>query len=67
MKPYVVGIDIGGTNTQMGIVDSRGNILARNAIKTGGHPEVTDFIDDLYVALMQIIEQNGMKDKIGAQ
>ena len=65
MKPYVIGIDIGGTNTQMGIVDSRGNVLARNAIKTGGHPEVTDFIDDLHAALMQTIEQNGMKGEIG--
>ena len=24
-KPYVVGIDIGGTNTVFGIVDARGN------------------------------------------
>ena len=27
-KPYVVGIDIGGTNTVFGIVDARGTILA---------------------------------------
>ena len=26
-KPYVVGIDIGGTNTVFGIVDARGTIL----------------------------------------
>ena len=26
-KPYVVGMDIGGTNTVFGIVDSRGNVL----------------------------------------
>ena len=25
-KPYVVGMDIGGTNTVFGIVDSRGNV-----------------------------------------
>ncbi|MDE6684072.1 MAG: ROK family protein, partial [Duncaniella sp.] len=24
MKPYVIGIDIGGTNTVFGIVDARG-------------------------------------------
>lgn len=28
-KPYVVGMDIGGTNTVFGIVDSRGNVLAK--------------------------------------
>ena len=27
-KPYVVGIDIGGTNTVFGIVDARGTIIA---------------------------------------
>ena len=26
-KPYVIGIDVGGTNTVVGIVDKRGQIL----------------------------------------
>jgi len=33
-KPYVVGIDIGGTNTVFGIVDARGTIIASGSIKT---------------------------------
>ena len=33
-KPYVVGIDIGGTNTVFGIVDARGTVLASASIKT---------------------------------
>ena len=33
-KPYVVGIDIGGTNTVFGIVDARGVVLASSSIKT---------------------------------
>ena len=33
-KPYVVGMDIGGTNTVFGVVDSRGNVLASDSIKT---------------------------------
>ena len=32
-KPYVVGIDIGGTNTVFGIVDARGIIIASSSIK----------------------------------
>jgi len=28
-KPYVVGIDIGGTNTVFGIVDARGTIICQ--------------------------------------
>lgn len=34
-KPYVVGIDIGGTNTVFGVVDARGTILYSSSIKTG--------------------------------
>ena len=33
-KPYVVGMDIGGTNTVFGIVDSRGNVLSTDSVKT---------------------------------
>ena len=32
-KPYVVGMDIGGTNTVFGIVDQRGNVLATDSVK----------------------------------
>ena len=32
MKPYVLGIDIGGTNTVFGIVDARGNVIALSLI-----------------------------------
>lgn len=44
-KPYVVGIDIGGTNTVLGVVDARGTILGSSSIKTGVYAEVTDYID----------------------
>lgn len=39
-KPYVVGIDIGGTNTVFGIVDARGTIIASGAVKTQVYPTV---------------------------
>ena len=39
-KPYVVGIDIGGTNTVFGIVDARGTIIASSSIKTGAYEDV---------------------------
>ena len=41
-KPYVVGIDIGGTNTVFGIVDARGTIIASGSIKTNKFNEVED-------------------------
>ena len=37
IKPYVIGLDLGGTNSVFGIVDSRGDIKATTAIKTQGY------------------------------
>ncbi len=31
-KPYVLGIDIGGTNTVFGIVDARGHVVASDSM-----------------------------------
>ena len=63
-KPYVVGIDIGGTNTVFGIVDARGNVIASNSIKTGKHANIEDYIAELKVALKKLIEAHDAKDKI---
>ncbi len=64
MKPYVVGIDIGGTNTVFGIVDARGNVIASSSIKTGKHADVNDYIAELKTALMTLIESHDATDKI---
>ncbi len=40
IKPYVIGLDLGGTNSVFGIVDARGDIKATTAIKTGGYEKV---------------------------
>ena len=45
MKPYVIGLDLGGTNSVFGIVDSRGEIKATTAIKTQGFDTVDDYVD----------------------
>ena len=36
-KPYVIGMDMGGTNTVFGIVDARGQVVASDSIKTKKH------------------------------
>ena len=46
-KPYVVGIDIGGTNTVFGVVDARGTILYSSSIKTGKYTDVDDYVSEL--------------------
>lgn len=63
-KPYVVGIDIGGTNTVFGIVDARGSILYSGSIKTGKHVDINDYITELAKGLDSVIDQAGGYDKI---
>ena len=66
MKPYVIGLDLGGTNSVFGIVDARGEIKATTAIKTGGYDTAEAFVDASVNALQPIIEQVGGIDTIKA-
>ena len=63
-KPYVVGIDIGGTNTVFGVVDARGTILYSGSIKTGKYADVNDYVAELAKGLKSVIDQAGGPDKI---
>ena len=58
-KPYVVGMDIGGTNTVMGIVDQQGNILATDAVKTGQYTQVEEYVEAVCAKLIPLIEEHG--------
>jgi glucokinase len=63
-KPYVIGIDIGGTNSVFGVVDARGTILYNGSIKTGRYEDINDYIAILSEGLKDVIEQAGGPGKI---
>lgn len=63
-KPYVLGIDMGGTNTVFGIVDARGHVLASSSIKTAKHSVFEDYINELHDEIMKLLEANDAVDKI---
>lgn len=52
-----LGIDIGGTNTKFGIVNHRGDILAKGTLKTSEYEKVEDFIDALYDKVKPILDE----------
>ena len=62
-KPYVVGMDIGGTNTVFGGVDSRGNVLASDSIKTQEHEEIDEYVDAVCKKLIPLLQQFGGAEK----
>ena len=67
LKPYVIGLDLGGTNSVFGIVDSRGDIKATTSIKTQGYGDDAEAYVDAWVeALQLIIDQVGGIEKIKA-
>lgn len=59
LKPYVIGLDLGGTNSIFGIVDIRGEIKATTAIKTQAYDNVEDYVKASLDALHIIIDQVG--------
>ncbi len=63
-KPYVIGIDMGGTNTVFGIVDARGVVIASSSIKTQKHNNINDYIDELHVEITRLIEACDATGKI---
>ena len=58
-KPYVIGIDMGGTNTVFGVVDARGHVIARSSIKTQQYPDINDYVNALHEEMMKIIDSVG--------
>ena len=63
-KPYVVGIDIGGQTSKMGIVDTRGQVLSQTVIRTDTYDDVDLYIDELAAALEKIVKESESEGKI---
>jgi len=63
-KPYVIGIDMGGTNTAFGVVDRRGEILFRSSISTLGYTKGEDYVNDLGNAVNDLIDNNNLRDDV---
>ncbi len=57
MKKAAIGIDIGGTNTVLGIVDMDGNIIARNSMPTKTSSDYHPYMNSLTGLIMNTISQ----------
>lgn len=62
--PYVVGIDIGGQTTKMGVVDTRGQVLAQTVIRTDTYDDENLFVAEVAEALDKIIRESASEGKI---
>ena len=60
----VVGIDVGGQTTKIGVVDIQGTVLAQTVIRTDTYSEVDPYIAELAEAVNRIIKEAGAEGKI---
>ena len=61
---YVVGIDVGGQTSKLGVVDARGAVLAQTVIRTDTYSEVEPYIAELADAVKRIIRESGTEGKV---
>ncbi|MCQ2266229.1 MAG: ROK family protein [Bacteroidaceae bacterium] len=58
-KSYVIGLDMGGTNSVFGIVDSRGTIKSQTVISTKAYPDINDYVKAAVEALQPALDMVG--------
>jgi len=64
-KQYVVGIDVGGQTSKIGVVDARGEILSQTVIRTDTYgSDAEAYIKDLAKAVKSCIKESGKEDEI---
>ncbi|MBR1792212.1 MAG: ROK family protein [Bacteroidales bacterium] len=57
---YAIGIDIGGTNTDMGLVRNDGTIIERRNLKTSQYTIFSQYVNDLAEAIRSMIETHSI-------
>lgn len=61
---YVVGIDIGGQTSKIGVVDARGTVLAQTVIRTDNHTDVNLFVEELSEAVKKVIKDGKVEGQV---
>lgn len=56
MKKLAAGIDIGGTNTEFGLVDAEGKVLAKATLKMEEYPDLDEYIKTLYLTIEKMLK-----------
>ena len=61
---FVVGIDVGGQTTKIGVVDARGAVLAQTVIRTDTCDDAAPFIAELAAAVKKVIKDAGVEGNV---
>ncbi len=58
MREYVLGIDIGGTNTVFALVDNQGKIFYKSRLITTDYEDFSSLAEDLFKIIMVLFEKD---------
>jgi len=54
MKKIAIGVDVGGTNTAIGVVDTEGHVLVKSNIPTPSHGDINIYISEMSLAIREL-------------
>ncbi len=60
---YYIGIDLGGTNIAVGLVDEEGKIIHKDSVPTLNEREYPEIIKDMAMLSLKVIEDSGVSLK----
>ena len=61
---YTIGVDLGGTNIAVGLVDEKHQIVARLATPTNADRPYDEIVKDIALTVQKLIEDNQLGDKV---
>jgi len=65
MNKLAIGIDIGGTNTDIGLVNPDGKVLQRKGLKTQEYDNPELYVHDMAEAVHALMTENGVSEIAG--
>ena len=60
-----IGIDIGGTNTDIGLVNTEGKVIARKNLQTAQYFNAQVYVDDIVKNINEIMHENNISHIVG--
>lgn len=63
MSKYLIAVDLGGTNTKLGLLDSKLKILSKRVLPTKGFTSKEDLIDGLIISIEEMLGDKNITKK----
>ena len=63
-KNFVVGVDVGGQTSKIGVVDIHGTVIDQSVIRTDNCEDPQEFVDGLAAAIKALIIKSGKESQI---